>query len=198
MSPKTFIFIGRSGSGKGTQAKLLEAYLRKEDPAREIVHLETGNLFRDFFKTNDSYTHEKSGKIYGEGGLQPDFLSIDLWSTFFIQKMKPDVHLIIDGTPRKFHEAQVLDSAFKFYERAKPNLVFINVSRQWADDRLMSRGRSDDNKRDIKARLDWFETDVVKAINFYKTNPDYNFLDINGERGVEEVQESIMQKIFNV
>ncbi len=198
MSPKTFIFIGRSGSGKGTQAKLLEVYLSQEDPKREIVHMETGNLFREFFKNNESFTHDKSGKIYAEGGLQPDFLAIDLWATFFIQKMKPDVHLIIDGTPRKFHEAQVLDSAFKFYERQKSNLVYINVSRQWADDRLMARGRSDDNRRDVKARLDWFETDVVKAINFYKTNPDYNFLDINGEGEIDVVQENIRKQIFAI
>lgn len=191
MFPQTFIFIGRSGCGKGTQAKLLEVFLRVQNPPRDIIHLETGKLFREFIK-GETYTHRKSKKIYVEGGLQPEFLTIDLWATFFINSMKENAHIIIDGTPRKYHEAQVLDSAFKFYNRQKPYLIFINVSREWANERLEARGRIDDNSRDIKARLDWFESDVVGAINFYKNNQEYHFLDINGERPVETVHANII------
>ena len=196
MTPKTFIFIGRSGCGKGTQAELLVKFLLKKDPMREILHLETGKLFRDFIK-NSTYTHKLSSKIYDEGGLQPEFLTVNLWSAFFIQSMQENVHLVIDGTPRKYHEAQVLDSAMKFYNREKPYLLYLNVSRDWATERLKGRGRMDDNRSDIKARLDWFETDVVKAIGFYRDNPDYHFLDISGERGVEEVHEEIIQRTTN-
>ncbi len=197
MSPKTFIFIGRSGCGKGTQAELVAQFLAEQEPKRKLVHLETGKLFREFFKDEETFTHAKSGKIYREGRLQPEFLSIDLWATFFIKTMKPDVHMILDGTPRKYHEAQVLDSALKFYEREKPYLIYINVSREWARERLKGRGRSDDTTRDISARLDWFETDVIKAINFYKNNPDYHFLDINGERPKEKIHEDIRKVILN-
>ena len=172
-------------------------FLREKDPAREILHLETGKLFRDFIK-NSTYTHKLSRQIYDDGGLQPEFLTVKLWSNFFVESMKEDVHLVIDGTPRKFHEAQVLDSAMKFYNREKPYLLYLNVSRDWATERLKGRGRVDDNRSDIKARLDWFETDVVKAIGFYKHNPDYHFVDVNGEREIEEVHIAIQEKIFNV
>ena len=45
---QSFIFMGRSGCGKGTQAKLLMEYLKKIDPARDIFYLETGAGVREF------------------------------------------------------------------------------------------------------------------------------------------------------
>ena len=45
---QTFIFIGRSGSGKGTQIKLLEEYL--SDKNFKIKSVVMGDIFRSFFK----------------------------------------------------------------------------------------------------------------------------------------------------
>lgn len=58
MTPQTFIFFGPSGSGKGTQARLLIEYLEKKDPERKTVYIETGRRFRDFI-TEASYTAKK-------------------------------------------------------------------------------------------------------------------------------------------
>lgn len=196
MTPKTFIFSGRSGCGKGTQVDLLIKKLQEVDSVRSLVHLETGKLFREFIK-GETYTQKISNKIYDAGGLQPEFLTISLWANFFIGQMKENVHLVVDGTPRKHHEAIVLDSAMKFYKREKPFFVHLNVSRKWAEERLLGRHRVDDNKEDILARLDWYDTDVVPAIQFYKNNPDYVFLEINGEQTVEDVHKDILKTIFN-
>ena len=48
MIPHTFIFVGQSGSGKGTQVDLLKEKLQKRHPNDEIYHLETGENFRKF------------------------------------------------------------------------------------------------------------------------------------------------------
>ena len=53
MTPKTYIMIGRSGSGKGTQTKLLKEYIKKQDPETEILHVESGDEFRDFLRRED-------------------------------------------------------------------------------------------------------------------------------------------------
>jgi len=194
MFPQNFIFIGMSGCGKGTQAKLLGEYLKKIDPEREVFFLETGAEFRKFIQ-GEGYTQRLSKKIYDEGGSQPEFLSVYMWSHLIAENFKEDEHLIVDGTPRRFHEAGALDSIFNFYNREKPYLIFLNIGEKWAVKRLLGRGRIDDNHDDIKARLDWYETDVVPAINFYRNNLKYNFLEINGEQTIEKVHQDILDKL---
>ena len=97
--PSVFIFTGRSGCGKGTQAELLMKRLKEVDPNRVIVYLETGKLFREFIK-GDTYSQQLSKKNYDEGGLQPQFLTISMWSQFFINIVKPEAHVIMDGRGR--------------------------------------------------------------------------------------------------
>ncbi len=192
MIPQTYIFIGRSGCGKGTQAALLQKILETDHGDMPIVHVETGKIFREFIK-GTTYTHEIAKKIYNEGGLQPEFLAVNLWSNFFIENMVDNCNLIIDGTPRKFEEAYILDSTFRFYSRHKPHIIFVNVSRKWSEERMTERKRKDDTKHDIKARLDWFETEVMRVVDYYKSNPDYAFHDVNGERAIEEIHDDIVK-----
>ncbi len=188
------MFIGRSGCGKGTQAALLMDSLKKKDPSRGIFYLEMGQKFRDFIK-KDGYTSALSRDIYEKGGLQPSFLTVYTWSDIFVGGFKEGEHLIIDGTPRRLEEAHVLDGALKFYGREKPALVYLRVGKKWSEEKLLARKRADDNKKDIKARLAWFDTEVLPAIDFYRNNPDYRFVEVDGEQRPEKVHEDIINKI---
>ena len=195
MSPQTFIFIGRSGCGKGTQADLLQKYIKTQDPGREIFYLETGSRFRDFIK-GDSLSSKLSLDISHRGDRQPDFLAVWMWAHLFVENLKGNEHVIIDGMPRSINEANVLDSAIRFYNRVPAYVVYLNVSRSWAEDRLQSRGRADDQHKDgIKRRLDWFETDVVPAVEHLRQHSEYRFFDINGEQPIEEIHKEIIKKI---
>lgn len=193
MNQKSFIFIGRSGCGKGTQAKLLSDYLKKIDPSREILYVQSGQEFREFIKGN-SETQKLSRAIYDVGGLQPEFLAIYMWANVLVNKFTKNEHVIMDGMPRKFHEAGVLESIFDFYKLEKPVVINIDISKEQSIDRLMARGRVDDNREDIAERLSWYETDVVPAIAFYENNPKYNFIKIDGNRSIEDVHKDIIEK----
>ena len=46
--PKTFIFIGRSGCGKGTQSELFLNKFREIKKEEPIYYLESGKNFREF------------------------------------------------------------------------------------------------------------------------------------------------------
>ena len=70
----TFIFISRSGGGKGTQVALLEQYIKDNDLG-DFFHLEAGDRFRAFFKKN-TYTSNLAKEITNKGGLQPAFLAV--------------------------------------------------------------------------------------------------------------------------
>ncbi|MFH1402486.1 MAG: nucleoside monophosphate kinase [Patescibacteria group bacterium] len=189
---QAYIFIGRSGCGKGTQAKLLIENLKKE--GRKVFALETGNKFREFTQ-GEKYSNQLSRKIAETGGLQPDFLAILMWASAMTDSVSGDEDFVIDGSPRKMAEAIVLDSVFKFYGFIKPVIVFLNVSRQWSEDRLLGRGRNDDDADEIKKRLDWFDTDVMPVLEWYKNNENYNFVEINGEQTIEEVYREIIKKL---
>jgi adenylate kinase len=194
MTPKTFIFIGRSGSGKGTQARLLQEYLNEIDKDTSIFYLETGAEFREFLK-GESFSSELSRKIYEAGDLQPSFLAIHIWAEKLMNNLKGNEHLIIDGTPRQLGEAHILESALDFYKRDEVYVVLPNVSRKWSEERLLGRGRADDSIEDIKRRLDWYDEKVVPAIEYFKSNAKFKFLDINGEQTIQEVRDEIIKKL---
>lgn len=197
MPPQTFILIGRSGSGKGTQAELLIKYLEKKEPARKIFYLETGQTFRDLLK-KETLTSRLSREINEKGELQPEFLAVWAWSHLLVEGLRGDEHLIIDGTPRKLREAAVLDSAFKFYGRKNPAIINVQVSAEWSREKLLGRKRADDTEEDIARRLGWYETDVVPAIDYFRDRDDYRVLDINGEQTIENVYAEIMRKVFGL
>jgi adenylate kinase family enzyme len=62
--------------------------------------------------------------------------------------------------------------------------------------RAQKEGRKDDNEGSINRRLDWFDHDVVPAINYYRRDRDYDFVEVNGERSIEEVHRDIIANVF--
>lgn len=199
MNKKTFIFIGASGSGKGTQVSLLRERLQTKDPGTPIFYVQTGEHFREFIK-GDSYAASIARAVQEHGDLQPSFLAMWLWSDLFIKNLTGIEHLILDGAPRTLSEAHHLDIAMKFFKRVQPTVIHIKVSREWSFDHLMERakkgGRNDDNEESINRRLDWYDRDVVPAINYYRRDRDYDFLEVNGEQSIEAVHRDIISSIF--
>lgn len=195
MKNKTYIFIGRSGCGKDTQIELLQKKLAEIEPDNKIQIIKSGDAFRRFWKDDKTLSGDLSREIMEKGGLQPEFLTVYLWGRELIENIVDNEILIFDGTPRRLNEAEVLDSALHFYHREKPTVVYVNVSRQWSFDRLSGRGRADDTDEQINERLDWFDRDVIPALDYLKNNDYYNFLTINGEQTIEEVHNEIIKKI---
>ena len=196
--PQTFIFIGRSGCGKGTQAELLIAQLKEKgyvSDANPLFYIETGNKFRDFI-SKTSHSSRLAKEVMDRSERQPDFLAVWMWSDLLVTNLMGDEHIIFDGTPRSLSEATVLDTALRFYGRANPTVIYLDVSNDWSRERLMARGRADDKTAgDIAKRLAWFESDVQPAIDFYANNPAYHFVKVNGEQPIEAVHEAIMAEL---
>lgn len=194
MTPKTIIFIGSSGSGKGTQVKLLSKYIEKID-GHEYFHLEAGQRFRKFI-SEDSYTSILSRDVSNAGSLQPEFLSIWVWSGELIQNLNKYNNLYIDGTPRRIVEAKILVSALDFYERTDVDVVYLKVSREKAIARMSTRGRADDlQQSDIIGRMDWFDRDVIPVIDFFRAHKSYHFHEVDGEQEIDQVQQDIIKTL---
>ena len=193
-SPQTFIFFGPSGSGKGTQSELVIEYLKKLAPDIKTINIQTGQKFRDF-STQSNFTAHMTKEVMETGALMPEFLPIWMWTGMLIEDFTGKEHLIFDGMARREHEAVVLDSALRFYKRENPIVVSINVGDAWATERLLARKRLDDTEIEIKKRLTWYRENVLASINFFKNNPYYQFVEINGEQTIEDVHKEILSKI---
>ena len=84
----------------------------------------------------------------------------------------------------------------EFYNRQKPTVIYVKVSRAWAEARLHERKRIDDLKpEEVTKRLDWFDTDVLPAVEYFKSNPLFTVLEINGEQTIEQVHADMIAGI---
>lgn len=194
MQKQFFILIGRSGSGKGTQAALLQGAL-EDKGHQKVIHITTGGGFREFIQ-RDSHIARLAKEVNNTGGLQPEFLAVWSWSNIFINTLKGDETVILDGAPRKPFEASILHSAISFLGYQKPIVIYLDVSESGSREHLVHRGRADDvNESDVANRMNWFETDVLPTLEVYFNDPRYTVLHINGNQMIEDVHKEVIEKL---
>jgi adenylate kinase family enzyme len=187
---QAFIFFGASGSGKGTQADLLQKHLETID-TREVLRVETGKRFREL-STKDTYVGKLAAAVTNEGGLQPTFLSVWNWTEAFMQDLKENQHMIIDGSPRRRREPPILESAFDFFAYDDVHVIFLNVDNAIVKDRMVNRARQDDKTEKIDRRLAWFNEYVLPMLEYYRTSDRYHFHEIDGGLSVEDVHKAVV------
>ncbi len=186
--PLNFILIGRSGSGKGTQADLIKKKFSN------MVHVTTGDLMRDL-ASKDTQVASKIKKIMQEGGLPYDDMATTLWMHKIACSVKEEEGIICDGFPRRVVEAQNLDRFFEWLERKdSTKVLFLDIAHGEAFTRLKKRGREiDDNDEAIRGRMTYFEDKVMPVVSYYKESS--RLIDINGEQPIKDVFKEILEKI---
>lgn len=187
MKPMNYILIGRSGSGKGTQADLLVKFLG------DFYHVESGNLFRDLAK-KESDVGLRIKKLLAEGGLIPEVIAHALWISDIANNVKSSQGIIFDGSPRRLGEAEHLDSVLKFMDRFdKVMAILIEISSEEAFKRLRLRARADDTDNAIQNRLDFYTDNVLPVVQHYEKMG--KLIRINGEQSVEKIHEDIKKEL---
>ena len=194
MKPITCVFFGASGSGKGTQAKLLIEYLAKKDSKRKSLYVETGQRFRDFTKSQN-YTASKVKEIMAAGKFLPPFFPIWTWAGFLIENFTGEEHLIFDGVCRQPEEGPVFHSALQFYGRAMPVILLLKMRNKEVEKRLLKRGRYDDTLEKIDERLRSFEKNAMPSVEYFQKNPECKFVTIDGDQSIEAVFEDVKKAL---
>ncbi len=185
-----YIFYGKSGSGKGTQAQLLKAQL--ESVGKKVIYIETGKLFRNFSADHNDFMGDHVRSVIDSGKLMPAFFPVYLWSKELIEQYTGTEDIIMDGVARRIEEAPMIDSALNFLNIDKRFVFTIDVTDQWVFDHLGARSdRADDTEEGMKKRLSWFTTEVVPVINYFKNSEKYISLMIDGNQTIEEVKDDI-------
>lgn len=195
MTPKTIIFIGPQGSGKGTQIEKLDAVLRATDPARQVVDIQTGRRFRALAMKSEGYTEKHVERTINTGVLQPLFLSVLLWGDAMKEHLDADCHLLVDGFPRVVSEAEVLESALSFYQREAVDVINLDTPEAVVRERMQGRARPDDTEESIEERLRWYREETLPVVEYYRTRPDTTVHDIDGTADIAGVHQAILNRL---
>ena len=136
MNSQTIILLGRSGSGKGTQAELLR---QKLDPC---LYIYAGDLFRELSEM-DTVAAKKVKEQLSLGGLPPEWLAAFLWQKELIYGVHGSENIIIDGSPRRLDEAQEMDMVLEWLGRnsIRSRLQWFNTEAAPALDYFEKSGR---------------------------------------------------------
>lgn len=192
--PTAFLFFGKSGSGKGTQAKLLQAYLEKADPSHPTLVVSTGEKFRGFIQ-GDSHTSAIARDILSTGDILPVHMSVWMWTQWLVDNFTGAEHVIIDGLARKAHEVPVLAEALESYGLVPAYVFELAVSDEEVTKRLLARRREDDTEERIKRRLSWFETEVRGSLDAFEKDDRFQYHVVDGGKPAEETHAQIVAAI---
>lgn len=176
------LFIGPPGAGKGTQAGKVAARLG-------IPHVSTGDMFRDHV-ARGTELGRKVDAIMAAGEYVPDEITVAMLSDRISQEDAED-GFILDGFPRT--EAQVDSLDRLLGEDGLDKVVVIEVDEDELTQRLLSRGRADDNEETIRYRFGIYLEQTQPLIDIYEARGINIYVDGIGE--VEEVTERILSKL---
>ena len=185
MEPHTIFFIGKPGSGKGDQARLLS-----EKTGWKV--LSSGNQFR-LLSAEDTPAGRKTKSEMSAGLLSPHWFAMYLFLKSLFS-LSEDESVIFDGFCRKVPEAELVIDALRWIERPF-SLLHLRVSDEEIKHRLALRkgieGRADDNA--VDERLKEYRTFTEPAIE--KIREAGNLIEINGEGTREAIAENILKAL---
>ncbi|MDP2677038.1 MAG: nucleoside monophosphate kinase [bacterium] len=190
------MILGYSGSGKDTQAALVQQVLEKRDGEGSVLYVYTGANLREAETWRTYNSRLITEKIMNKGAKAPDFLAIWAWAEDIMRNLKENQHIILSSSPRTILEAKTLDDMFAFYERENVYPVYLNVKREEAYNRLLARERSDDTPEIINNRFDYFGEYVLPAVDYYRTESKHALIEIDGNSHDEQkIHEEIKKAI---
>jgi len=174
------VLLGAPGSGKGTQADLLEQRYGFE-------HASTGDLYRKEM-TSGSDIGMRAKRLIEHGDLCPDELTLDMLYKFCISS-KNASGFLLDGVPRTISQAKMMEGIGYPHIIPVKMAIYIEVDEKEIVDRLSIRAvllnRADDTPEVIRQRIVNYENQTKPLIAYYSAQN--KLIKINGMQSVEEV-----------
>ncbi len=207
------LLIGAQGSGKGTQAQLLQKELH-------LAPLASGDLLREEMQRGTP-NGEAARPYYERGDLVPDSIIVGMILDR-MSHLEDAAGIVLDGFPRTIAQAQALDKALADHGQQIDRVIFLDVPREMLLERLPGRYicramghvynlksnpprvpgicdidgselylRSDDTAIEkIKRRLDIFFNETIHLVDYY--GKQGKLILVDGSRSIPEVNRKIM------
>ena len=209
------VLLGPPGSGKGTQAKLMQERIG-------IHHIATGDLLRAAVAERTELG-QAAHAYMARGDLVPDGLVIGMIG----QRLRQDGiarSFLLDGFPRNVAQAEALDQLLTGDHLALDHVVSLDVDREELVQRLAGRRtctrcgamyhvrfdpptqpgvcdrcggplvqREDDREETIRARLDVYDRATAPLIAFYRARGLLRSID--GMGSVAAVMDRVLTEV---
>ena len=178
------VLFGPPGAGKGTQADELKDKLN-------LIHLSTGDILREEV-SKETELGILAKKFMDAGELVTDELIIGMIKNKIVSN-DTDKGFLLDGFPRTISQAKALDEMLKSNSLQVNHVISLEVNDSILIERLLSRGRSDDNEETIKNRLDVYKNQTLPIKEYYKSSG--TLIEIKGDDSVETVSKNIFSSL---
>ena len=176
------VLLGPPGAGKGTQAAILSEKLG-------VPHISTGDLFRANIGEGTPLGVEAKSYI-DAGKLVPT----DVTARMVEDRLNQDDAengFLLDGFPRTVEQAEILTELLaKRGEKLDGVLNFV-VDEDVVIERMLARGRADDNEETIRTRLGVYREETFPLIEHYGDA----IISIKAEGTVEEINARAMEAL---
>jgi adenylate kinase len=185
------LLLGPQGSGKGTQAKRIEAEYG-------IPHIATGDMLRSAMQRGTELGRRVT-PIVDSGRLVPDDLMIELIRERLGQA-DADAGFILDGFPRTTRQADALDAMLDEIGRGLSIVFEFQLPDAIARERLLRRseleGRADDTPEAIAQRLALYHEQTEPLVGHYRLRG--NLVGIHADRSIDEVFSEVQDALEQV
>ena len=173
------LFLGPPGAGKGTQAARL-------CNANGMSHLSTGDLLRSEVAAGTALGQEAEA-VMNRGELVSDALVLAIVESQL--KGLSSEGWLLDGFPRTVPQADALEPLLDELKQPIEAVVLLELDDAVLIERLLARGRDDDNEAVIRNRLEVYRVKTSPLISFYRDKGLLVSVEANGS--VEEITQRI-------
>jgi adenylate kinase len=168
------LMLAPPGAGKGTQGERVAAELG-------IEHISSGSLLRAAVAADTPLGREVAEHL-AAGTLAPDVLVTQAVAPVLEER---DGY-VLDGFPRTLAQTEVVDFDV---------VIYLDVPDDVLIERMLARGRADDNEDVIAARLQEYARDTEPLIDHYREAGV--LVAVDGSRPVDEVTDDLVQLLRN-
>lgn len=176
------VLLGPPGAGKGTQAAILTEKLG-------VPHISTGDLFRA--NIGEGTALGKEAKEYMDAGkLVPTDVTARMVKARLEEADAKDGFLL-DGFPRTVEQAEILEGFLEEFGTKLDAVVNYQVSEDVVVERMLARGRADDNEATIRTRLQVYRDETAPLIEHYGDR----IVSITAEGTVEEINARTLEAL---
>jgi adenylate kinase len=155
------LFLGPPGAGKGTQAQQLAA-------RHGLLHLSTGDLLRAEAAAGSALGQEAAA-VMARGELVSDALVLAIVRSRLEQQgAVGGSGWLLDGFPRNVTQADALAGLLEELGQQIELVVLMELDDGVLIQRLLNRGRADDNEAVIRHRLEVYREQTAPLITYYR------------------------------
>jgi len=178
------VLVGPPGAGKGTQATALSEKLN-------VPHISTGDLFRKNIAEETELGKRVKG-ILDSGKLVPD----EITNQMLVERLEqPDTSdgFLLDGYPRNLGQAELLSKVLADSDQKLDAVVQLLVDEEALVQRLLARGRSDDNEDVIRHRLHVYQSETAPLLDYYRDL----LVTVDGVGEIDEVTDRVLAALHD-